>query len=142
VAGNLVPLDVVPAGLGENPLPEITIGDRLLLAVLPAVLLPALPPALAKAVHDVGAVGVDVHVPAARNGGEPFGDGLKLHALVGRVGRAARDHALLVVGGDDGGPAARSRVTGAGSVRVDRHVGVSAPGGGAGGASRQADSCQ
>src|SRR5712691_4725672 len=58
VAAHLVPDDVVAARLGEEPLPEVAVRDGLLLAVLPAGPLPALPPALAEAVHDVGAVRV------------------------------------------------------------------------------------
>src|SRR5437762_12916921 len=61
VAGHLAPDDVVALRLGEQPFPEVAIGDRLLLGVLPAVLLPALPPALTEAVHDVGAVRVQEH---------------------------------------------------------------------------------
>src|SRR5438309_2010865 len=49
VAGHLAPDDVVALRLGEQPFPEVAIGDRLLLGVLPAVLLPALPPALTEA---------------------------------------------------------------------------------------------
>src|SRR5262249_8012130 len=114
------------------------------LTVSPAILFPALPPAFAEAVHDVRAVGMDVNATTSRHRGETLGDCLQLHALVRRVRRAAGDHALVVSVDDDGGPAARPGIARAGTVREDNHVGgsKSGRGWGAGGASRQAVSCQ
>lgn len=123
VAAHLVPDDVVPARLRDQRLPEVAVGHRLAVVRPPAVPLPALPPAVAEAVHDVGAVAVDVHAAAAGHGAEPLDGGRELHALVGAARVAARDHALGGAVADDGGPAARSGVTGAGAVRVDDDVG-------------------
>src|SRR5258705_7219479 len=67
VALDLVPDDVVAPRLGDQALPQIAVGDRLLAGAQPAVALPLLPPAVAEAVHDVGAVGVDVDLAAVRN---------------------------------------------------------------------------
>src|SRR5262245_35891901 len=101
VAGHLVPDHLVTARLGEDPLPEVAIGHGLLLAVPPAVLFPALPPSLAKAIDDVGAVRIDVNLPAPWDRRQAFGDRLELHPLIRGAGGAARDHALLVAVHDD-----------------------------------------
>ena len=65
VAGDLVPGDLMPLGLGDQRLPEIAVLDRLLLGVLPAVPAPALVPLVAKAIDDVGAVAVEVDAARA-----------------------------------------------------------------------------
>src|SRR5262245_7293094 len=142
VAGDLVPDHLVAARLGEDPLPEIAIGHGLLLTVAPAVLLPALPPALEKAVDDVSAVRMDVNPPAPGNRRQPFGDSLELHALIGGVGGAAGDHALLVAVHDDRGPAAGPGIARARAVGVDGDVDLRASRFGDGGSRRQAGSCQ
>src|SRR5262245_9955177 len=49
VAAHLVPGDVVAPGLGEQALPEIAVGHRLLVGPDPAGALPALPPAVTEA---------------------------------------------------------------------------------------------
>src|SRR5439155_9376780 len=123
VATHLVPDDLVAPALGEQPLPEIAIGDRLLLPVLPAGLLPALPPALTKAVHDVGAVRVEVDAPLARDRGEPLDGGRELHALIRRVRLGTADDALLAGVEDDRRPAAGPRVAGTGAVGIQDDVG-------------------
>src|SRR3989475_3375701 len=104
VATHLVPDELVAPALGEQPIPAIAIGDRLLLPVLPAGLLPALPPALTKAVHDVGAVRVEVDAPLARDRGEPLDGGRELHALIRRVRLGTADDALLAGVEDDRRP--------------------------------------
>ena len=64
-------------------LPEVAVGDRLLLRVQPTPLLPALPPAIPEAVDDIGRVADDVERPG------DLGDRLRhcgdLHALIRRV---------------------------------------------------------
>src|SRR6185295_18600201 len=66
VARDLVPGDVVVLeGQGDQRLPEIAVVQRLLLGVDPAVLPPALVPAVAKAVDHVRAVAVDGDAPPA-----------------------------------------------------------------------------
>src|SRR5438874_3103554 len=123
VAAHLVPDDVVAARLAEDSLPEIAVRHGLLLAVPPAGLLPALPPALAEAVDDVGAVRVDVDAPPARDGGEALCDCGELHALVRRVGFGAGDDPLGVAIEDERRPASRPGIPGAGAVGVQREVG-------------------
>src|SRR5262249_2239671 len=85
VALGLVPGDLVPAGFGDEERPEITVRDRLLRGAEPAVALPALPPSIAEAVHDVGGIGVEVDAPDVDDRGERFDRGAQLHALVGGV---------------------------------------------------------
>src|SRR5213083_1887758 len=139
VAAHLVPDDVVASALGEQPLPEIPVGDGLLLPVLPAGLLPALPPTLAEAIHDVGAVRVEVDAPPPGDRGEPLDSGGELHALVRRVRLGAADDTLLAGVEDDRRPATGPRVSGAGAVGVEDDVGR---GRSPGRRSGQADSCQ
>src|SRR5256712_12767296 len=139
VAAYLVPDDVVALGLGEQPLPEVAVGDGLPLAVLPAALLPALPPALAKAVHDVRAVRVQMHTPPARDRREAFDGRGELHALIRGVRLGTADDVLLAGVKDDRRPAAGTRVPGAGAVGVDDDT---ASGRLLGPASGPADSCQ
>src|SRR5436853_2356664 len=124
---HLVPDDVVAPRLGDEALPEIAVGDRLLPGAQPAVALPLLPPAVAKAVHDVGAVGVEVDLAAVGNAHERLDGAQQLHALVGGVRLGAGDHALDALVHDDRGEAARAGITAAGAVRIDgdgrRHAG-------------------
>src|SRR5207247_9454943 len=82
VAAHLVPDDVVASALGEQSLPEIPVGDGLLLPVLPAGLLPALPPTLAEAIHDVCAVPVEVDSLPPGGRGAPLDSGREPLALV------------------------------------------------------------
>src|SRR5947208_10060635 len=140
VAAHLVPDDVVAPGEGEQSLPEVAVGDGPLLGVLPAALLPALPPALAEAVDDVRAVRVEVHASPARDRGQPLDGGGELHALIRRVRRGAADDTLLAAVEDDRRPAAGSRVPGTGAVGVEGDaVGRGRP---LGRRSGQAESCQ
>src|SRR5204863_4249202 len=113
---------VVPARLREQPLPQVTVDDGLLAGVQPAGALPALPPAVAKAVHDVGAVAVEVDSAPAVDGRETFDGGGELHALVGGPWLGAGDAALVLAVGDDRRPAAGAGIAGARAVRIDDHV--------------------
>src|SRR5262249_35684316 len=52
MAFDLGPHDVVTARLGDQPFPEVSVGDRHAVRAAPAALLPSLVPAVAEAVHD------------------------------------------------------------------------------------------
>src|SRR5882672_1336063 len=142
VAGHLAPDDVVALRLGEQPFPEVAIGDRLLLGVLPAVLLPAFPPALAEAVHDVGAVRVQADAPAGGDRREAFDRPHELHALVGGPRVGAGDGALLTAVDDDRGPTAGPGVAGARAVGVEDDLGRRGGWWSVRPSGRQAGSCQ
>src|SRR5262249_30208939 len=104
----------------DQRLPEIAIADGLLLRVLPPVLTPALVPLVAEAVDDVCAVAVERDVPVALHCAQPFDGPAQLHALVGRGRLPAGEVSFERPVDDDGGPAAGSRIAGAGTVAVDR----------------------
>ncbi len=81
----------------DQRLPEITIGDRLLLGVLPPASQPTAPPVVAEAVHDIGRV--RHHLDRPRLGSEHaqcLEHRLDLHALVGGVRRPARSRSGTV----------------------------------------------
>src|SRR2546426_1168078 len=125
VALHLVPDDVVPPRFGEETLPEITVGDRLLAGAQPAAGLPARPPAIAEAVHDVRGIGEEVHGAAARDGGEAFDGRPQLHPLIRGVRLGAAHDPFGAVLDEEGGPAARPRIARAGAVRVEGDLGHS-----------------
>src|SRR5205085_11171850 len=128
VALDLVPDHVVSARLRDEALPEVAVRHWLLARAEPAVLFPALPPAVAEAVHDVGGIGVERDRERAGNRREPFDGGAQLHALIGGVGLEAREGALVAAVEDERGPAPGTGIAAAGAVRVERR--------------RQGDSCQ
>ncbi len=83
-----------PAHLVDERLPQIAVGDRLAGFVQPTPGQPALPPAVAETVHDIGGVAHHLQVPG--KGAHGLEGGLDLHALVG-AGRfgAAGEGAVL-----------------------------------------------
>src|SRR5947207_2950533 len=120
VALDLVPGHVVPARLHDEAFPEVAVRHRLLARAEPAVPFPALPPAVAEAVHDVGGIGVERDLDRAGNRREPLDGGAQLHALIGGVGLEAREGALVAAVEDERRPAPRTGVAAAGAVRVER----------------------
>jgi hypothetical protein len=110
----------------DQGLPQVGVGDGLLLGVLPAVAFPLDPPAVAEAVHDVGRVrhDLDRHGRAVIVGercmaAKGVEHGVDLHALVGRVLLAARS-VRLAARGDRPRPPARPGVPAARAIGVDR----------------------
>ena len=100
-------------GLDER-LPQVPVRHRLALGVQPSPPLPALPPAVPEAVHDVGRIAADleraaVGVDGLRGGGD-------LHPLVGGVTDRPRGEGAV---GLDPCPAAPPRVAAARPVGVD-----------------------
>ena len=140
MSGDFLPDHVVTARLLDEPLPEVAVGDGLLLGVFPAVLFPARPPAVAEAVHDVGAVGVHTYAAPPGDRQEPLDDRGQLHALVGGLGLAARHHPFFGAVDDEGGPAAGAGIAATGAVGVEDEVAQRARG--RRWTRRQADSCQ
>ena len=104
----------------DERLPQITVGDRLLLAVEPTAFHPAFPPAVAKAVDDIRRVAD--HLERTIDGTHRLERGRDLHALIRRVGfRTAREGTA----GHRPGPATRARVPAARAVGVGDGAGVS-----------------
>src|SRR3546814_11944928 len=83
------PLDPVALGGGDERLPEIGVLDRFLRRGLPAVLAPAVDPS-GEPVHHVAAVGGERDAAWALECVQRLDHGGQLHAVVGGVGRAAR----------------------------------------------------
>src|SRR5262249_25036732 len=119
VSGHLVPRHAMAPGQGDQRLPEVAVLHGLLLGIHPAVPLPALVPAVAEAVDEVGAVAVESDRPLAVDSVEPFARSGELHALAGGEALAAPRLDLPAVVDHDGGPAARPGVAGTGAVGVD-----------------------
>ena len=121
MAFHFVPHDVVAPRLRDEALPQIAIGDGLSGRAEPAVGLPARPPAITEAVHHVGGIGEEIDAAAAGDRGEAFDGRHQLHALIRGVRLGAADDPLDAVLEEEGRPAARSRVAGAGAVGVERY---------------------
>src|SRR5690606_8435390 len=105
----------------DQLLPQVGVGDRLLLRVAPPVALPVAPPLVAEAVDDVAGVGHHLHGPGLRADPERaqrLDHRHQLHPLVGGAGVAA-GAVRLAVGGDRPRPAAGPGVPRAGPVGVD-----------------------
>src|SRR5262249_19456645 len=89
----------------------------------PAPTLPTLVPAVAEAVHDIGAVGMKLHAAAGRDGGEAFDRGRELHALIGGVALRAAHHPLVVALDDDGSPPTGAGIAATCTIRLEDDVG-------------------
>src|SRR5262245_43806336 len=101
--------------------PEIAIADGRLGASPPAVADPVVVPALAKAVHQIGAVAVELDAARPAEGTQRLERGAKLHPLVRGVSLAARDFSLVVAVAEHRGPSAGAGVPRACPVGIDRH---------------------
>src|SRR6516162_4343966 len=82
---------VRPEREGDEGLPEVAVGHRLALRVLPPATLPALPPTVGKTLDDVGGVAhdVDARGPVGQQGTQGLEHRGDLHALVGGVSLGA-----------------------------------------------------
>src|SRR5688572_10283440 len=125
VSLHLVPVHVVAPCLLDEALPEVAVGDGLAGGTHPAVLLPALVPAVAKAVHDICAVSVQMNGAAARDSRQRFDGTHQLHALVRGARFGTGERTLGPAVDDDRAPAPGAGITGARAVGVDGDVGKS-----------------
>src|SRR6202453_5523145 len=120
VAFHPTPADRDLAGQREldERLPEVAVGHRLVLRVLPTAAEPPLPPPVGEALDDVGRVADHLHPVGrlGREGAQRFERGRDLHALVGRVPLGT---AGIGAAGHGPGPATRPGISPARAVGVD-----------------------
>ncbi len=123
VPAHPMPVDLMLLHQLIQPLPEITVLDRLALRRSPAVALPLLNPPV-DALPQVFGVGSDGHPARSRQLLERGDRGLQLHPVVGRFRGSTADELLGVPITQQGCPAARTRIAPAGPVGEDLNGGV------------------
>src|SRR6478735_6839953 len=118
VAFDPVPLNPVRLGGVEQLLPQLGILDRLLVRRAPAVAAPAVDP-LGDPVADVIAVRIERDPARLLEGLQRANRRDQLHSVVGRRRLATADLAFLVAYAQQRGPAARTGIPAARSVRIN-----------------------
>ena len=117
---------VVGGDCFDHWLPEVSIGHRLALAVLPTSSLPARPPPIVEALDHIGRITDDQHI-SLRVASKCLEGSENLHSLIGR--RRLRPRCALAIGNRPG-PSTGARIPKAGTIGVDRgrHRGCHASG--------------
>ena len=113
-----MPLDVVLARETIELLPQVRVLDRLAVSGFPAVLLPCVDPVLDALFH-ILRVGIDRDRAAPLEAFKRANHRGKLHAIIGRVGLAAKELALGAFAAQERSPSAGTGVSLAGSIGVD-----------------------
>ena len=123
VTAHPVPFNLVLFGHFKQSLPEVAVGHRLLLGVLPAALYPAVDP-LSHALFDILRISRDSDPAWPRQGLKPGNRTAQFHAVIGRLCIVTREFFLMPAKTQNRAPASRPRVTGAGAVGEDFDLGA------------------
>src|SRR5210317_1078107 len=115
VTAHPVPFNLVLVSQFEQTLPEVAVGNRLFLGVLPATLDPAFDP-LGHTLFNVFRVSGHSDPAWPRQGFKPGDRTDQLHAVIGRLRIITREFFLMPTETQNRPPASRSRVPGAGAV--------------------------